>query len=771
MTRESLFSGLSPVMVRKILPSLVFFLGGVAALSWQVLWHLDLSLALGVSARGTALTIATVMTGMTLGALWSGKRLEAVPPKNPWLFYGILEVIVGSLAWLPQLLMPVIESGDAAVFRSVPFLASPFSALMLALTIGPSSFAMGATLPVIGILAKRTGALLSRFYAANTAGAAMGALAVAFFLMPHLGRNGSGIVLLVIQFLVLGIAWVLGKRTVSSESVTESTEEDDESDNRSLPISPRAALIFAAATGFSTFALEVSWFRLLRSAWLSTTDSFAIMLFVFLVALSIGAWLSKKLRTIGVALPVLLALAAMATWIGTPFLERFDTWGTAGGSYLGRMTVRAVLGFLVMGPAVMLMGVSLPWLLDEAKSPRDWAKIYGINTIGAVVGSLAAGWLFMSWLGPVKSSWLAGGILALIAIPHIRSWRGRCELAVPSLMILAVAWWAESGVGVKRVQGPTRLVREAHRLVANVNGPDVTTSVVKTKEGANVLFIDGYAATGEFGVSSGYMDAMGRLPMLLHRDPRDTLVICYGTGRTARAVLDENPERLTVVDVNPAVFHLSDYFKSNRDVLKDDRVRFRVMDGRAWLRRAPDEYDVVTLEPMPPFFAGVNSLYSVEFYDLIASRLREDGFVAQWFPIHLMTPEHSKAVAAAFVKVFPNSILWFDPDNADANGIPQQGILIGRKGNNEWDRWPGFDRNSAVPRPMDFDAVNNNIFLPKEELAVYVEGAEPVTDDNQVLSYGEEGLHRQDLSKRLLTGENMAEFFRLKKEITEQRPE
>lgn len=752
-------------MVRKILPCLVFFVAGAAALSWQVLWHLDLSLALGVSARGTALTVATVMAGMTLGALWSGNRLEMSPSRNPWIFYGVLELLVGILAWLPQLLMPLIEGGDAAVYRSLPYLASPFSALMLALTIGPSSFAMGATLPVIGILARRSGTLLSRFYAINTAGAAVGSLVVAFFLLPAFGRTGSGILLVLAQLILLGIACLLGKREIDLRP--EGSEErgrDGGSFPEPLPAS--TALLFVGATGFAAFSLEVSWFRLLRSAWLSTTDSFAIMLFVFLVSLAVGAWVSKKWRQMGVSLAVLLFLAAIAIWIGTPLLERFDTWGTAGGSYFGRILGRVLAALLVMGPAVILMGISLPWLLDEAKSPREWAKRYGINTIGAVLGSIVTGWVLITALGPVRASWLAGGVLAVVALPFIRSWRARAELFVPGVMILAAAWWLNSGVGVTRVQGPTKLVRESHQLISNVNGPDVTTSVVRTKEGATVLFIDGYAATGEFGARTDYMDAMGRLPMLLHTQPRDALVICFGTGRTARAVLDENPERLTVVDVNPAVFELADDFiQSNRGVLKDDRVRFREMDGRAWLRRAPDEYDVVTLEPMPPFFAGVNSLYSVEFYNLISNRLREGGFVAQWFPMHLLTPEHSKAVAAAFVHTFPNAILWMDPDNLDANGAPQQGILIGRKGEREWDRWPGFQRPSAIERPLTFDQVNDQVFLTREELAAYVAGVEPVTDDNQILSYDSGGLHRQDLSERFLAGENLAEILQVKERL------
>ncbi len=756
-------------MFRKILVPFLFFLGGLTTLSWLNLWQLDLSIALGVSARGTALMITVIMAAITLGALWSGRRLESKPPKNPWFFYGVLTVIMGLLAWLPLILTSVIKSGDAAIYQAAPFLNTLFSALMLAVVVGLPSFAVGAVFTLMGVLAKNTGFRLSRLLAAKIFGAAVGTLCVAFVFMPGFGRIQSGIILFGIQLGILGLTWFLGKNAGATKPKSKG---DSKKQRREISIiSPRVAVWFAALAGFATFALQISWFRLLRSAWLNTVDSTSLMIFVFLVALGVGVWLSSRLRNLGLALSVLLALSAMAIWIGTPFVERFDLWGSAGGSYFGRVLMKLLIALLFMGPGVAVLGMALPWLLDETKSPREWAKIFGIHTIGALIGSLSAGWLLMEKLGPVKTSWIAGIVIVIVAIPQIRAWRGRFELLVPSLMILIVAWWADSGIGESRTQGPTKTLRDPHRVITHKQAPTSTTSVVKTKDGMNVLYIDGYAAGGEFGVNSNYLDAMGRLPMLLHTDPRDALVIGFGAGQTARAILDERPERLTVIDSNAAVFDAAEHFKTNRDVLKSDHVRYRTTDSRNWLRRTSEAYDVVTVVPMPPFIARTNSNYSVEFYEELANCMKDDGFVAQWFPIHLMTPSHSKAIAAAFSQVFPNAILWFDPSNVDMNDIPQQGILLGRKGDTEWELFPGFSRNAEGERPLDFDTVNGNVFLTFEEFAAYIDGVEPVTDDNQILSYDYESLHRQDLSKRLFSGENMVEFFKLKKQFKESQSE
>jgi spermidine synthase len=248
--------------------------------------------------------------------------------------------------------------------------------------------------------------------------------------------------------------------------------------------------------------------------------------------------------------------------------------------------------------------------------------------------------------------------------------------------------------------------------------------------------IDGYAASGEFGALTNYMDAMGRLPMLHHPRPQDALVICVGTGQTAHALRTENAATVTAVDVNPAVFRFLRHFPSNGDLLHAPNVRAVTMDGRAWLRRTSQTYDVITLEPMPPLFAGTNALYSVEFYELIASRLRPGGIAAQWFPMHLLSPGNARSVVAAFLEVFPNAVLWIDPSNTDPQGTPQQGVLIGFLEDGPWADWPGFDRDPRSSRPLTAQAYRNSIALSAEGLRVYADGATPVTDNNLILTHG-----------------------------------
>jgi spermidine synthase len=172
------------------------------------------------------------------------------------------------------------------------------------------------------------------------------------------------------------------------------------------------------------------------------------------------------------------------------------------------------------------------------------------------------------------------------------------------------------------------------------------------------------------------------------------------------------------------------FFAVNRGVLDDPRVHPTVMDGRAWLRRTDHVYDVITLEPMPPNFAGVNSLYSREFYELAAARLAPGGIVAQWVPFHLLSVHDAIAITTTFRAVFGDSMLWIDPRD-------RTGIVVGRVGTPTRafaTSWPGLAR-TGIARDLDDATIRGSAALFGPSMASYGSG-EIVTDDNQLLSYG-----------------------------------
>lgn len=173
--------------------------------------------------------------------------------------------------------------------------------------------------------------------------------------------------------------------------------------------------------------------------------------------------------------------------------------------------------------------------------------------------------------------------------------------------------------------------------------------------------------------------------------------------------------------------------------------------GAPELRRTDRRYDVITLEPMPPNFSGVNALYSREFYAIAARRLASGGIVAQWLPIHLLSANHAASIVATFVSVFPDAVLWIDP-------VDSTGILLGRlDGDAEplGTSWPGLSRR-AEGRNLSADQIRSSLLLDRHALARYAGGVPLVTDDNQLLQFsdlrnglgGQRGRRRAALARR-----------------------
>src|SRR5207248_2007200 len=123
-----------------------------------------------------------------------------------------------------------------------------------------------------------------------------------------------------------------------------------------------------------------------------------------------------------------------------------------------------------------------------------------------------------------------------------------------------------------------------------------------------------------------YMQLFAWLPLALHPEPRQALLISYGAGNTARALLDEPAlKALTVVDLSPEIIAASRVIHGADDPLAEPRVRLVVDDGRHFLRTHEERYDIITGEPPPPALAGVVNLYSREYFSALASHLAPGG--------------------------------------------------------------------------------------------------------------------------------------------------
>jgi spermidine synthase len=169
---------------------------------------------------------------------------------------------------------------------------------------------------------------------------------------------------------------------------------------------------------------------------------------------------------------------------------------------------------------------------------------------------------------------------------------------------------------------------------------------------------------------------MAHLPMaFLQHIPRNVLVICFGMGTTHRAMLSWGV-RSTAVDLTPGVPRMFSWFHADASRLAASPLsRIVIDDGRAFLERTRDRFDVIVVDPPPPVEAAASSLlYSKEFYAVARPRLSPGGVLQQWLPEgdNAIFASVAKALGESFrfVRVFRSVEGWGHHFLASESAIP-----------------------------------------------------------------------------------------------------
>ena len=273
------------LLSRDSLPQTIYLLiatSGFATLSWEVIWQIKATLALGISAFGTAITLAVIMGGMSLGGFFMGNVFRNGSALKATRLYGLLEIIIGLSGLFLNTAFKNIEKIDSWAFINMPYGISLVYVLGIIAVLLVPTFCMGATLPLFGSISKALQVSIAKLYSLNTLGAASGILFVAFLLIQLFGVTYTIWIIGTIN-IVIGIsAWLLIPNQFGFFTET--------SDTSSLVQPFSFKIIFIVfVTGFATFVLEVAWFRSFADVFQNTTDVFAIILACVLLALSFSA--------------------------------------------------------------------------------------------------------------------------------------------------------------------------------------------------------------------------------------------------------------------------------------------------------------------------------------------------------------------------------------------------------------------------------------------------------------------------------------------------
>jgi spermidine synthase len=679
---------------------ILFFLSGVCGLIYEVVWSRMLTLVMGNTVFATSTVLAAFMGGLALGSWLLGRFVDRYG--RPLILYGSLECLLG----LYCLILPALLQGMVPIYRFLyqPFHASPYLLILAQLffsgllIVVPSAL-MGGTLPVLSkFLVRRhdhIGSTVGRLYAINTIGAVVGVVAAGFVLLPGLGIRaslyGAAAVNLLIGGFAFGLAFILREKSAPQPAQVlpprSLFHSSDESSREA-----RLALLAFTVSGGAALIYEVAWTRSLSLLLGPSVQAFALMLGAFITGLALGSWLFSRVADREKELLPLFGLlqwgVAFSAVAFIPLVNYFPgfirgTLRSASVTFSEVQLLNAGLVFLIMLVPTTCLGAVFPLAVNlYSRSISSLGKrlgtLYAGNTMGAVVGSLSAGFLLIPFLGLQKTILAAalingamGGLLLLAS--GIRRQRVRISLAaVPALALLGIVFLMPPWDTNQLTSGPyTYLYKDEATARKTLAGEELlyyregVTGTVAVKKRGNAQFL----------VISGKVDAgsredmltqilSGQIPLLLAKNPEDILVIGLASGVTLGAVAQHPVKAIDVVEISYEVREAASLFSEvNHDVLKDERVDLIIQDGRNHLLLTDRLYDVIISAPSNPWMAGIGNLYTAEFFKLARERLRPGGLMGQWLGAYNIPNSILKSIIRTYASVFPHVSLWAFDDS------------------------------------------------------------------------------------------------------------
>ena len=663
-----------------VLLSLCFVLSGFAALVYQTAWTRQFGLVFGTSELAVATVLAAYMGGLALGAAIVERLLPRIT--RPVYAYAALElgiavsvvVLVPALVAASRWLLAAWFGGQPSppsseqVGTSLFYLASAFVALVIPTTL------MGATLPLLARHAvqqrEQIGRRIGLLYASNTAGAVAGALATAFLLLPSLGLTRSIWVGAAFNLLVFLLAALLVQRERNAAAATPRIASPPVTRHEGFrigwPPAPGWVLPLMMLSGAVSFIHEVLWTRMLSQVVGSSIYAFGVMVGSFLGGIALGGAAGALLaRSRSASINALaVALFAAGVWAAVAFLLLEQFVPAKAGLY-----ANLFFGFLLLFPLTCAIGTTYPLavriLADRAEdaAPAS-ARVYAWNTVGGIVGALAAGFVIIPALRYEGTIRLAAGASAVLALLALLLMEKR-----PAWLSGAVAAAALVGIVAFRPGIPERLLLSSP---LNVGGSgQIEYYDVGRSASVIVLRQDGGLALRTNGLPEALMDSPGMPPrfsgefwmsslaVIANPAARDMLIVGFGGGVVVEGV-PPSVQHIDVIELEPKVIEANRRTISRRkfNPLGDPRVNVITNDARGALLLTDRRYDAIVSQPSHPWTAGASHLYTREFMELARDRLAEGGVFVQWMNVAFLDEDLLRSLTATLIDVFGSTRIY-----------------------------------------------------------------------------------------------------------------
>ncbi len=699
-----------------------FFLSGVTALVYEVVWSRYLTLFLGSTSAAHTIVLSTFMAGLAAGNSYFGRLVDRTSLGKLRL-YGALEIGIGLFCllfptffgWLSSLYVPLAAQVGPATTSTVLL-----KVLLAAASIFVPCAFMGGTLPVLAKYVVTSlqglGMRIGWLYFINTAGAVFGGLLGGFYVLEAWGLEAGMVGTSLVNLTIGGLFYFLSKKKKDEAGVDgpHSAPASTEGEIHYTDRQARTAFLAITAAGVLSMLYELVWIRLLVLSIGGTVHAFSMMLASFVSGIAVGSALVAALLRRGRNALALFGLCeigiAVSVFASVPFYERlpfvFFRMGKLvvhePGNYPLFLASQWALAGIVMLVPTVLIGAALPLAsricVDHvARVGRGVGGVFSMNAVGNVTGAVLTGFVLIPSLGLRATILLGAALSGAIGILLLWHWRPTGSVRPVAALRDAFApgapasgpslWPAAAGMlllvgslayAINPSWDPRLLQTALYRWNRFEFTDWPTFQALRTK--TEILYArDGTDASvmveeeGQFNRTlrvngkpdaSSYVDMrdqlmVGHVALFLHPRPRKVFVVGLGSGVTAAAVLRHPQVTADVAEILPEIVDAAQHFeKVNDRVLHNPRMQLSILDAREHLLLSRTQYDVIVSEPTNIWIPGVSSLFTRDFYELVDDRLAPGGLFAQWLHLYGTDAPIVNSVVASLRAVFPHITMW-----------------------------------------------------------------------------------------------------------------
>lgn len=685
------------------------FCTGFAFLVFEINLYRALANLFGATVTASTLVVSVFMGGYGVGARLFGRQADtasrdAAARRMAALAAGL--GITGLASYLlnnnvlPHLhtLLSPAAAGVASTAAAVVALAAP-------------SFLMGGMLPLATRLIvasdREIARATSRVYALDTLGSALGGLATGFVLNRFLGQIQS-VALAAAALLAVAAALLLrfrsGKAGDDNAKSTENTGSvnDTATNAPASALPPRASLVAALAFGFATNALQMIFVRAFKIYLVNTTYAFSLVASAVILGLSLGSAAYRRTSQRRGAAPAglaatlaiyaLVAVAALTLTANLPRLVMFPVDTLIPSTLVRALALPALCAAITVLPVAAVSGFAFPMTVAlYAKSASsvggDIGKVLMFNTIGSILGPIAASFALVPLLGVATAMAVLAAAMALLAVWTQRQARrnessagnninAKTNLFTISTITTAatLAALAATVIWPKPILPPS-FERSGRAILEYDEGREGTYVVgAEPVAGSNVVttFVNNSAVIGTSYDAIKVVKMVGHLPFLLGARCDTALVVGFGIGCTTAAIgIHPEVRHIDCVELVPGLARAARYYPDlNRGIDRDPRVHLTGGDGRHFLLASRRRYGLISSDPTHPIL-GSGALYTREYFEMCRKHLTDSGFVSQYLPLHKLRQRDLMGIAKTFAQAFPHASLWIGHFHAVLLGSAQ----------------------------------------------------------------------------------------------------